>query len=178
MINLELLFKNTTKYSKNSYNTFLNFHAKNFSFRYHLSSILGTICILFLVILYICYHYYELAFISCAVLIIFILWRYFYPIAEVRNEYQSDRITKQETVTYCFYKRRFKIYSNGKFSYKRYKELYKIFETDSFFYLYLDSRHSLLLDKSGFSKGSSKAFREFIKKKCPFRYQYKQEISK
>ena len=52
------------------------------------------------------------------------------------------------------------------------KDLYKIFETNEFFYLYLDSRHSLILDKSGFTKGTPTEFKDFIKKKCPLKYRY------
>lgn len=126
--------------------------------------------ILFFIMLYIEYHYYGIAIIFCACLTSFILWRYFHPIEEVQKDYHSDKITKETSFTFSFYNKYFKVYSKMQYSVIYYKELYKIFETDNFFYLYLDSRHSLLIEKSGFKKGTPVEFRDFIKKKCPFKY--------
>lgn len=170
MITLNILFKNVTKYSKKVYDEFLQFHAKKFSFKYHLFSIAVSMLILFCVMLHIQYHNYGIAIIFCAILTSFIIWRYFYPIAEVKEDYQSEKVTKQKAFTFTFYQKRFKVYSNMRYSFVKYTDLYKIFETDTFFYLYLDSRHSFLLDKSGFKKGTPSEFRDFIKKKCPFKY--------
>ena len=126
--------------------------------------------ILFLIMSYVQNHYYELAIICCACLTSFILYRYFHPIEEVKKEYQSDKITKEQSFTFSFYDKYFKIYTKKEYSVIYYREIHKIFETDTFFYLYLDNRHSFLLDKSGFKKGTPITFRGFIKKKCPFKY--------
>ena len=126
--------------------------------------------IIFLIMLYVKNHYYGLAIIFCACLTSFILYRYFHPIEEVKKEYQSDKIVKEQRFTFNFYNKYFKIYTKKEYSIVPYRELHKIYETDTFFYLYLDNKHSLLLDKSGFKKGTPFAFRDFIKKKCPFKY--------
>ena len=89
---------------------------------------------------------------------------------EVNKDYHSDKITKEQSFTFSFYNTYFKVFTKREYSVIYYRELYKIFETDTFFYLYLDNRHSLLLDKSGFKKGTPITFRDFIKKKCPFKY--------
>ncbi len=178
---MKLLFKNTTTYSKHIYNDFLKFHTKKFSFKYHLFSLVVSMLILFLIMLYVQNHYYGLAVIFCACLTSFILYRYFHPIEEVKKDYQSDKITKEQSFTFSFYDKYFKVYTKKEYSVIYYREIHKIFETDTFFYLYLDSRHSLLLDKSGFKKGTPVAFRNFIKKKCPFKYKLdkdKKEIKK
>lgn len=126
--------------------------------------------ILFFIMLYVKNHYYGLAVIFCACLTSFILYRYFHPIEEVSKEYHSNKITKEQTFTFSFYSKYFKIYTKKEYSIIHYRELYKIFETENFFYLYLDHRHSLLLDKAGFKKGTSIEFREFIKNTYPFKY--------
>ena len=167
---MKLLFKNTTTYSKHIYNDFLKFHTKKFSFKYHLFSLVVSMLILFLIMLYVQNHYYGLAVIFCACLTSFILYRYFHPIEEVNKEYHSKKITQKQSFTFSFYNNYFKVFTKREYSVIYYRELYKIFETDTFFYLYLDNRHSLLLDKSGFKKGSPITFRDFIKKKCPFKY--------
>lgn len=131
--------------------------------------------------LYVKNHYYGLAIIFCACLTSFILYRYFHPIEEVSKDYHSNKIKKEQSFTFSFYDKYFKIYTKKEYSIIYYRELHKIFETETFFYLYLDSRHSLLLDKSGFKKGTPVAFRNFIKKKCPFKYKLdkdKKEIKK
>ncbi len=167
---MKLLFKNTTTYSKHIYDDFLKFHTKKFSFKYHLFSLVISMLILFLIMLYVQNHYYGLAVIFCACLTSFILYRYFHPIEEVNKEYHSNKITKEQSFTFSFYNNYFKVFTKREYSVIYYRELYKIFETDTFFYLYLDNRHSLLLDKSGFKKGTPITFRDFIKKKCPFKY--------
>lgn len=167
---MNLLFKNVTKYSKTIYDDFLKFHTKKFSFRYHLFSLAISMIFLFFIMLHISYHHYGLAIIFCACLTSFILWRYFHPIEEVQEDYNSDKVTKEYAFTFSFYNKYFKVYSKRQYSVIHYADLYKIFETDTFFYLYLDSRHSLLLNKSGFKKGTPIEFRNFIKKKCPFKY--------
>lgn len=126
--------------------------------------------ILFFIMLYVQYHHYGIALIFCACLTAFILWRYFHPIEEVRNDYQSEKVTNEHVFTFSFYDTYFKVFSEEEYSMIAYKDLYKVFETDAFFYLYLDHSHSLLLDKSGFKKGNSLEFSDFIKKKCPFKY--------
>ena len=99
----------------------------------------------------------------------------------MHKDYHSDKITKEQSFTFSFYDKYFKVYTKKEYSIIYYREIYKIFETDTFFYLYLDSSHSLLLDKSGFKKGTPLDFRNFIKKKCPFKYKLaknKKEIKK
>lgn len=167
---LNLLFKNVTKYSKEVYDEFLKFHSKKFSFRYNLFSLAISMLLLFFMMLHISYNNYGIAVIICACLTAFILYRYFQPIEEVRNEYNSEKITKETSYTFSFYEKYFKIYAKREYSKIYYKDLYKIFETNEFFYLYLDKRHSLLLDKNGFQRGTCLEFKNFIKKKCPFKF--------
>ncbi len=48
----------------------------------------------------------------------------------------------------------------------KYYQLYKVFETADFFYLYIDKTHALLLDKTKFKKNNPSEFLDFIKRKC------------
>ncbi len=167
---MNLLFKNVSKYSKEVYDEFLKFHSKNFSFRYNLFSLAISMLLIFFIMLHIRYNNYGITVIICACLTSFILYRYCYPIEEVRNEYNSEEIAKEISYTFSFYEKYFKIHAKREYYKIYYKDLYKIFETNKFFYLYLDKRHSFLLYKNGFQKGTSLEFKNFIKKKCPFRF--------
>ena len=167
---MKLLFKNTTKYSDTVYNEFLTFHSNQFKYSYLLYTVILCAVILFLVIVQIKIHQISISVLLCAVLTVFILWRIFHPISEVTKEYKSEKIQQQVEYTFKFYENKFTIEDLNYFSNSKYSDIYKVFETDSFFYLYLDKTHSLLLEKNSFTQGSSNEFSEFIKRKCWLRY--------
>lgn len=163
VIKLKLLFKNTTKYSTEIYDEFLVFHSKKFSFRYNLFSFLISMIFLFFIILHIEYHNIEISFLLCIALTGFIVWRYFKPIKEVEKDKNSKQVVEETVFTFLFYEKFFRIYSKSNYCRIYYNSLYKTFETDSFFYIYLDHSHALLVDKSGFKKGSVEDFSKFMK---------------
>ena len=80
------------------------------------------------------------------------------------NHIQAALNNKLEIVGLCDLKKE-KI--NSKIIYWK---LYKIFENEDYFYLYLDKTHAFLLSKQGFDIGTPEEFREFIKKKCIFKF--------
>ena len=47
----------------------------------------------------------------------------------------------------------------------KYYKLYKVFETETSFYLYINKNYSYVLDKNCFSIGKAEDFYRFIKKK-------------
>ena len=55
------------------------------------------------------------------------------------------------------------------------KELYKVIETNDYFYLYFNEDYAALVSKNGFKLGDSKEFSKFIKKKCFLKYQRNSE---
>lgn len=166
VINLKLLFENTTKYTKTTYDTFLAFHSKKYHFSYTLYTALIVAFILFALVMQIKYHNYTLAFIFCFGMTFFILWRFFRPISDISKEYKSEKIKKEKEFTFKFYDNFFMVEDDKQFSKLKYYQLHKVFETNDFFYLYLDKNHSFLLNKDGFKKKNSSAFSTFIKKKC------------
>lgn len=170
MIKLDLLFKNVTKYSKKVYDTFSRFHKKNFAFRYHLYTFMTSAFFLLLIASVIKTLNYPLIILLCVCLVVFLLWRFFRPIEESRKYYQDDKTVKESTYTFFFYDNCFKVSNKKYYSVFKYRELYRIYETKYFFYLYTDRVHALLLDKANFKKGTSIDFKNFLKKKCPFKY--------
>ena len=79
-------------------------------------------------------------------------------------------INNKKEFSFFFYQKYIKIKCGRKFDRLRYFELYKIFETKEYFFLYTDENHSLILDKEGFEIGNPKEFSDFMKKKCPLKY--------
>ena len=170
MIVLKILFKNTTKYSKSIYTKFLQFHKKQYGLKYSLYTALISFLLLFCIIVQLKVHNIALIVVFCTIIVCFFLWRYVRPITEVNKEFQSQKIQSEEEFTFIFYEKCIKISGKSKTYSLKYYQLYKIFETDSFFYLYIDSNHSLLLDKNSFLIGSSNDFSNFIHKKCWYKF--------
>ena len=55
-----------------------------------------------------------------------------------------------------------------------YYKFKKVYETEDYFFMYVDDREPWMLEKNGFVIGNSEKFAEFIKKKCIFRYKNEQ----
>ena len=170
VIILKVLFKNRTKYSEEVYNQFLEFHRNKFKFSYTLYTALIMIALFYFISMQVIYHNLTLAIVLCIVMSVFFLWRYLKPISEVSKDYKSDTIQQQQSFTFLFYSNHFIIRNNMCYESIKYSNLHRIFETNDFFYLYIDKRHSYIISKSGFLKGTSNDFASFIKKKNFFKY--------
>ncbi len=170
VINLKILFKNTTKYNGAIYIEFLQFHEKKYGLKYTLYTILIIVLLLFLVIMQIKFHRIDTAIIICFVITCFFLWRYFHPASEVAKDFKSEKIQNEQEFTFLFYEKHLKVRDKLQSYRIKYHQLYKVFETPTFFYLYLDKTHSLLLNKETFSIGSSDEFSDFIRKKCWYKF--------
>ncbi len=165
MILLNLLFENTTKYTKAVYDEFLAFHHKKYHLFYVAYTVTIVAFILFVLILQVKYHHFTLAILLCSVLTSFILWRFFHPICIISKEYKSDNIQKEKDYTFKFYSTYFTVEHKNEKNIITYYKLYHVFETPGFFYLYLTKNHAFLLDKHNFYPFPITEFSKFIKKK-------------
>ena len=172
---MEILFKNKTRYSEDLYTKFLIFHDKNYSLPYSLHTAFIVFFILFSIIIQIKANNFAVAIFFFIGITIFILWRFFGPIEEVKENFESDKIVNEKIFTFEFYKKYVKICDNNGYSFLKYKNIDKVFETSNFFYIYIDKNHALLLDKTGFCIGNCIDFSNFIRKKCIFRFKKKIE---
>ena len=166
MINLKLLFKNTTKYTKTVYDNFLVFHNKKYQLTYMAYTAIVVAFILFTLIFQVKYHNFTIAIVLCCGLTVFVLWRFFRPVAEMTKEYKSEKIQKEKEFTFKFYDKYFVTEDDKQYSKIKYYQLHRVFETSDFFYLYIDKKHAFLLDKTKFKKDNPSEFSSFIKKKC------------
>lgn len=159
------LFENTTTYTPKIYKEFVAFHNKKYNFNYHLY----TLCILFLIVfcmvLQFLYGHITLGILFIFVMISFLLYRVFHPYLFVKKEAKSDKVQKQLKNTYSFYDNHMEIKNNKNIVKLKYYKLYKIFETENCFYLYINKNYSYVLTKDGFTKGNPEEFYKFLKKK-------------
>lgn len=163
---MKVLFRNTTKYTKEKYNDFLKFHDNKYGTKELIRLILIGLCLLYIFIFNIvCKKWYIiLLFIVLAVIIYF-----FNKLSSDKRGKKNKRKIEKE-YTFYFYENHIKIKYKRQFERLKYFSLHKIFETDKYFFLYLDERNSLILSKDGFEIGTAEGFSKFIKGKCPLKY--------
>lgn len=170
MINLKILFKNKTKYTKEIYKNFVEFHSSKYNTKYNLFTTTIIFLILFCIILQISYKYYLIAFLTCIIFTCFCLYRFFYPISVVKKELKGETIKEEKSFTFKFYDKYFTVSNRNNLNIVKYYKLRKAFETKEFFYLYLDKSHAFLLNKKNFLIGNPEDFSKFLKKKCFMRF--------
>ena len=147
---MKILFENTTKYSKKIYEEFLTFHSNTFKLSYFLSNTLVFMLLLFILCMNIYYNFFLLTIILFVVLALFIYAKYIKPIFNVRDDYNSDKIQKEESFTFKFYDNKFSVENLNSIHTHKYSDLYKIYENLNFYYLYIDKTHSYILNKNNF----------------------------
>lgn len=167
---MKILFKNKTKYTKEIYEKYLQFHQNKFKNKYTFTTIVPILLLSFCIIINLQYSKYLTAFILFAILGIFCFYRLIYPNKQVEKELKTDKFKNEKEFTFKFYDKFFVI-SDKKISEKiKYWKLHRVYETEDFFYLYIDSNHAFLLDKSTFSKGNTSEFLKFLKRKTWFKF--------
>ena len=150
MINLKILFKNKTKYTKQAYKEFVEIHNKTHNFTYTLYTVIVIALLLICLVLQVNNHTYSLAITFCLIITCFILWRFFHPVSVVSKQFNRSTIQTEKEFTFNFYNKYFKIIDNNQFEIFKYYKIYKVYETDNFFYLYTDRTHSFLISKNNF----------------------------
>ena len=150
MINLKILFKNKTKYTKQAYKEFVEIHNKTHNFTYTLYTVIVIALLLICLVLQVNNHTYSLAITFCLIITCFILWRFFHPVSVISKQFNSSTIQTEKEFTFNFYNKYFKIIYNNQFEIFKYYKIYKVYETDNFFYLYTNRTHSFLINKNNF----------------------------
>ena len=166
---MKVLYKNKTKYTKETYAKYLQFHQNKFGNRYTFTTIVTILLLSFCIITNLQYYNKSLAFILLIVLLFFCSYRFFHPIKLVKKELKTEKFEREKEFTFKFYEKFFTISDTKNLEKIRYWQLYKIYETEAFFYIYIDKSHAFLLDKSTFTKGNVSEFLKFIKRKIWFK---------
>lgn len=166
---MKILFKNKTKYTKEIYEKYLQFHQNKFKNKYTFTTIVTILLLSFCIIINLQYLKYSTAFILFAILGAFCFYRFIYPNKQVEKELKTEKFKKEKEFTFTFYEKFFVISDKKKSEKIKYWKLYRVYETKEFFYLYIDKNHAFLLDKSTFIKGNTSKFLKFLKRKTWFK---------
>ena len=175
---MKILFKNKTKNSKEIYKKFIEFHSQKYGIKYILFTIFMLVFFMIYIILQFKYRHYKLAFSGIAIILGFILWRLFEPVNTIRKELNSEPIKKEKTYIFSFYEKYFIVNDLNTATKVYYFRLHKAFETKSFYYLYIDTSHAYIVDKSSFVIGTCEDFSIFLKKKLWIKFKIKNNFNK
>lgn len=161
---MRILFKNTTKYTKENCDNFDEFHNNKFGKRDLTKEIIYCILVLYVSIFNLIYK--NWLFVYCGV----VLGGLLFFLEKNKRKAEEKKKNKVKEFTFCFYKKHMKAKYKKEYVRFRYFQFHKIYETEEYFYLYLDENSSMILSKDGFEIGTAKQFSKFIKNKCPFKY--------
>ena len=164
------LFVNKTVYNAKVYEEFLQFHGKRYNLAYWLYTGIWTVVLFFCIIIAFGSQMSTQAVLINIILVCFIGYRILKPKFIIKRELKGDKVSDSSLNTFSFYDNYLMVANKeGKFRYK-FLMLRRVFETNSFFYLYVSRENAFLIDKNGFSLGTSKEFSDFIKGKCKFKF--------
>lgn len=166
------LFENTTIYTSDEYEKFLQFHNKRYGFSHDFYTFFMLAVFLFCTIFHLYNDSLNLGILFILITLSFLTFRFFWPILFVKKEFNSGKISAEARNTFSFFTHFFEVKSNNGFAKVIYIKLYKVYETKDSFYLYINKNYSFILSKSNFSIGNSSDFSKFIKKKCWYKYKY------
>lgn len=167
---MEILFKNKTKYTKTVYQKYLQFHQNKYGNKYKFTTGTTILLICFCIIANLKYLNFYTSFLLIIALIAFCFYKFFYPIKKVKKEFKTEKFEQEKEFCFTFYEKFF-IIDTGKNSQQlKYWSLYKIHETEDFFYLYINKDHAFLLNKNSFTIGDTSKFLKFLKKKTWYKF--------
>ncbi len=167
---MDILFKNTTKYTKDLYLSFLYFHNEKFGIKYHLFSLLVIIFFISCIILQLSNLLFVPAITLTIFLVGFVVYRYSFFNSKVSKELKSSKIADSKEITFCFYDNRIEIFTGNTALSVKYNQIYKIFDMPDLFYIYIGKQCALLVSKNGFTIGNALDFSDFLRKKCWRKY--------
>ena len=165
---MKILFKNKTQYTKENFNNFLEFHKNRYGIKMLIKLAILLICITYILIVNFLNQNWKII-LTTIILILLI-----YILNQFRFKEQVDKnkkvIKSKKEFIFYFYEKYIKIKCGRKFERLIYWKIYKVYETEEYFFLYTDKDHSLILNRNGFEVGTPEEFSKFIKKKCLLKY--------
>ena len=140
---MKILFKNTTEYNRENYDEFIKFHQEKFGLKTLIKVGIIALCILYIIIMNLIYK--NLMGVGIILLIGLIVYGLNKLQVSGQNQDIKKNIKSKKKFTFYFYEKYIKVKCGRKFQRIMYFELYKIFQTEEYFFLYLGSS---ILDNS------------------------------
>ena len=170
---MKILFKNKTKYTKKIYEEFLEFHQEKYGPSYYFYTAIIFLALLFCVVAQFQAKNYLMALFIFAILAAIMIWRFKNPTEIIKKELKSQKLENEQEFIFKFKEKKVLVYSKKINRQVYYWQLHKVYDSEDFFYLYIDKTHAFLLDKQNFEIGTPEAFTKFMNQKCRFKFSSK-----
>ena len=167
---MEKIFENKTKYSQKEYNIFLESYKKEYATSEYAYMIFYIL--FFGLCMIIAFKEGEIL-LGIALLIglsVYLWYKIIRPAKLVEKDKKGPKVSGNFVNKYEFYNNYFKVENPEGKAQILYFKLYRVVETNSYFYIYISRQYAFIVSKLGFTKGSSKEFSEFMKKKLFLKY--------
>lgn len=175
-IKKEILFENDTKCTEKEYNVFIKVHNEEYAISEFIYTIGYTIFLFFCGILLILNKDFLPGIIILILGIIFVVYRNVHP-KKIEKE-QREKIKQPIKNKYKFYNYYFETINEKGNSTTFYFKIYKIIETNSNYYIYVNKDFAFVIDKKGFLIGDTEEFTKFLKRKRRFGYRDRRKNNK
>lgn len=167
---MEILFKNTTTLNTDEYVELINFHGKKNNLKYYLyTATMGLI-----LIIGIAYQIYFKNYVSLTLLALifigFLAYRLIEPYKKTEKEMNGEKIQGNLVNTYIFYDKNFVVKNKYGKDTLKYRKLFKVYENDNVFYIYISKEDVFIVEKDKFDIGNPEDFKKFISKKVGHKF--------
>lgn len=167
---MEILFKNVTTLNKDEYIELIKFHGQKNNFKYYLyTAIMGLILIIGMSYQIILGNYISLTLLAL-IFIGFLAYRFIEPYRKAEKEMKGEKVQGNLVNTYIFYDKNFVIKNKYGKDILKYRKLFKVYDNDNVFYLYISKEDVFIIEKDKFEIGNSDKFKEFIHKKVGYKF--------
>lgn len=167
---MEILFKNITTLNENEYKELIKFHGKKNNFKYYLyTAVMGLILIIGMSYQIVLKNYISLTLLAL-IFIGFLAYRFIEPYRKAEKEIKGEKVQGNLVNTYIFYDKNFVIKNKYGKDTLKYRKLFKVYDNDNVFYLYISKEDVFIIEKDKFEIGNSDKFKEFIHKKVGYKF--------
>ena len=166
----KVLFENKTKYTEDLYNIFLKEYKKEYASSENLFT--GFNFFFFGICMFFAFKENELilAFAILIGLIIYFWYKFIRPATREIKTRKNPMLKDNFINTYKFYERYFDVENPKGKARTYYLKVYRITETQDYYYIYISREYAFIVSKTEFTEGNNIEFTTFIKKKLLGKY--------
>lgn len=167
---MKILFKNTTTLNKDEYIELIKFHGKKNNLKYYsYTAVMALILIIGMSYQIVLKNYISLLLLAL-IFIGFLAYRFLSPYKKAEKEMNGEKLQGNLTNTYIFYDKNFIVKNKYGKDNLKYRKIFKVYENDNVFYLYISKEDVFIIEKNNFEIGSSSEFKKFISKKVGYKF--------
>lgn len=167
---MEILFKNITTLDKEEYIELVKFHGRKNNLKYYSYTAFMSLIIIVGIAYQIYFKNYTSLLLLVLLLLAFLGYRIIAPYKKTEKEINGEKVSGNLVNTYIFYEKNFVVENRyGKDTIK-YRKLFKVYENNNAFYLYITKENVFIVEKNKFEIGTAENFKKFLSQKIGYKF--------